>query len=82
MCAEAHSLLLSLAPDEVYPAGPINQAAGALLPHPFTLTPEAEASLRDYAEAVYSLLHLLCPRGRWELPTTVSYGARTFLSVQ
>jgi len=45
-CAETHFLLLSLAPDEVYPAGPINQAAGALLPHPFTLTPEAEASLR------------------------------------
>ncbi len=30
--------------------------------------------------AVYFLLHFPCPCGRWALPTTVSCGARTFLS--
>ena len=32
--------------------------------------------------AVYFLLHFPYPRGRWALPTTVSYGARTFLCSQ
>ena len=30
--------------------------------------------------AVCFLLHFPCPCGRWALPTTVSWGARTFLS--
>jgi len=30
-------------------------------------------------EAVCFLLHFPWPRGRWALPITVSYGARTFL---
>jgi hypothetical protein len=31
--------------------------------------------------AVCFLLHFPGPRGRWALPTTMSYGARTFLQV-
>ena len=68
--------LFGLAPSGVCRASLVTQAAGELLPHRFTLTPRAE-----------------CPRGRfafcctfpgladrWALPTTASYGARTFLS--
>jgi hypothetical protein len=38
---KTHSLLLSFAPDEVYPADSVTKTAGALLPHRFTLTWEA-----------------------------------------
>ncbi len=33
-------------------------------------------------EAVYFLWHFPGPRGRWALPTTVPFGARTFLDGQ
>ncbi|GIW79989.1 MAG: hypothetical protein KatS3mg105_1796 [Gemmatales bacterium] len=56
------------------PCQPGHPDRGALLPHLFTLTPEI-------AEAVCFLWHFPCPRGRWVLPTTVSCGARTFLSL-
>ena len=36
--------------------------------------------LHPFDEAVYFLLHFPGPCGRWALPTTVSFGARTFLS--
>lgn len=64
-----------LAPGGVYLAGPVTWSAGALLPHPFTLTAPAQGA------AVCSLLHL--PSGRPGLPlaTTVLDGVRTFLDV-
>jgi len=67
--------LLGLAPGGVYLARLVTQPAGALLPHRFTLTSIAEAN-----EAVCFLWHYPWPCGRWALPTTVSSGARTFLS--
>jgi len=36
------ALLFGLAPGGVCRAGPVTRAAGALLPHRFTLTPESE----------------------------------------
>ena len=67
--------LFDLAPSGVYRARPVTRPAGELLPHRFTLTARAEAR-----EAVCFLLHFPWPRGRWALPITASYGARTFLS--
>ena len=66
--------LFGLAPGGVCLARLVTQSAGALLPHRFTLT-ASDGS----AAAVYFLLHFPWPRGRWALPTTVPYGARTFL---
>jgi len=65
--------LFDLAPGGVCLARPVTRPAGELLPHRFTLTS------REIREAVYSLLHFPWPRGRWVLPITVSFGARTFL---
>jgi len=62
-----------------------HRAAGALLPHLFTLTPQAAPSEEENKwaadEAVSFLWH--CPWGypRWALPTTLPCGVRTFLSV-
>ena len=63
-----------LAPGGVYLAGPVTWPAGALLPHPFTLTTPSGV-------AVSSLLHV--PSGHPGLPlaTTVLCGVRTFLDV-
>jgi len=63
-----------LAPGGVYRAAPVARGAGALLPHRFTLAPAAEAAV-----AVCSLWH--CPAGHpgSALPTTLPFGARTFL---
>ncbi len=66
--------LFDLAPGGVYLAKPVTRPAGEPLPHRFTLT--ARTKVR---EAVCFLLHFPWPRGRWELPTTLSHGARTFL---
>ena len=66
--------LFDLAPGGVYLARPVTRPAGELLPHRFTLTSPGEPDA-----AVYFLLHFPWPRGRWALPITVSFGARTFL---
>src|SRR5208283_2791079 len=66
--------LFDLAPSGVYRAKPVTRPAGELLPRRFTLTARAEAH-----EAVCFLLHFPWPRGRWALPITESFGARTFL---
>src|SRR5437762_7127180 len=74
------SPLCGLAPGGVYRAGPVAGAAGALLPHRFTLArcrPLALAS--DRPLAVYSLLHFPWARAPWELPSTLPCGVRTFL---
>ncbi len=67
---------LGLAPGGVYRAGGVTPAAGALLPHPFTLTcadPEGPPS------AVSFLWH--CPAGLpdWPLASTLLCGVPTFL---
>ena len=46
--------------------------------HPYPWQPRSQD--RAAASAVYFLLHFPGPCGRWALPTTVSCGARTFLS--
>ena len=69
------ALLFGFAPGGVYRADPVTRAAGELLPHRFTLT----AAEPGPAEAVYFLLRYPWPCGRWALPTTPSFGARTFL---
>ena len=66
--------LFDLAPGGVCLARPVTRPAGGLLPHRFTLT------WRETRQAVCFLLHFPWPRGRWALPITESYGARTFLS--
>ena len=48
-------------------------AAGELLPHRFTLTARAASA------AVYFLWHFPSGRPHWALPSTLPYGARTFL---
>ena len=70
----ATGALLDLAPGGVYRAAPVARRAGGLLHHRFTLTTAAEADV-----AVCSLWH--CPAGHpgWVLPTTLPFGARTFL---
>jgi hypothetical protein len=72
--------LLGLAPGGVCRASRVAPAAGALLPHRFTLTaPGLTTGARPDA-AVCFLLHFPEPFGRSVLPTTLSCGARTFLS--
>ena len=69
--------LFGLAPGGVYLAPAVTGRTGELLPHPFTLTP---ADLKKSAGAVCFLWHFP-PRCRdWALPSTLSCGARTFLS--
>ena len=79
--------LLDLAPSGVCLAKPVTRPAGELLPHRFTLTARVYPAFlagrrsmsRKIREAVCFLLHFPWPFGRWALPTTLSYGARTFL---
>ncbi len=66
--------LLGLAPDGVYLADPVTQAAGGLLPHRFTL-----ACARYGPSAVCSLLHSPSGRPAWVLPSVMPCGVRTFL---
>ena len=63
--------LLGLAPGGVYMAADIPADAGALLPHPFTLTP--------HCDAICSLLHFPSGSPAWLLASTVLFGVRTFL---
>src|ERR1035441_6955151 len=67
-----------LAPGGVYQAARITPGAGGLLHHRFTLT--SWPGRRPGQEAVCFLWH--CPAGRpgSALPTTLPYGARTFLT--
>ena len=67
--------LFGLAPDGVYQAPAVTDETGELLPHLFTLTPGAGP------EAVSFLWHFPSCRQDWALPSTLSYGARTFLSL-
>jgi hypothetical protein len=87
--AEAKFSLLGLAPGGVYQANQVTLVAGELLPHRFTLTCATSGTEFDRIEqnpsherpsAVYSLLHFPWSCDRSALPTTLSYGARTFLS--
>jgi hypothetical protein len=64
-----------LAPGGVYRADRVTPAAGALLPHRFTL---ACAGLHP-PSAVYFLLHFPSGRPDWPLTSTLPYGAPTFL---
>jgi len=74
------SLLLGLAPDGVYPA---SRSPELLVRSYRTVSPlprrGAKAKPLHRRSAVCFLLHFPDPRGRWALPTIVSYGARTFL---
>ena len=65
-----------LAPGGVYRADRVTPAAGALLPHRFTLA----CARRAVPSAVCSLWH--CPAGHpdWPLASTLPCGAPTFLS--
>src|SRR5690606_13445268 len=76
--AALERILSGLAPGGVYLAAPVTRHAGGLLHHRFTLTPLAPAEARS-SVAVCFLWH--CPAGHpgWALPTTLLYGARTFL---
>ena len=77
--------LLGLAPDGVYLAADVTAGAGALLPHPFTLTscrvtgdqmPRHRSRRRL---AVCSLWHCSARRRAWGLPSVLPCGVRTFL---
>jgi hypothetical protein len=73
--------LLGLAPGGVCQASRVAPAAGALLPHRFTLTaPRDKTGAHARRAAVCFLLHFPEPCGRSPLATTLSSGARTFLS--
>ena len=63
--------LLGLAPGGVYQAAPVTWDAGGLLHLRFTLT---------RCRAVCFLWHYPAGHPGWALPTTLLYGARTFLS--
>src|SRR5699024_1862273 len=69
--------VFDLAPGEVYLAVTVTRDAGALLPHPFTLT--GTKASNTPAPAVCSLWH--CPAGHPGLPlaTALLCGVRTFL---
>ncbi len=71
--------LFGLAPGGVYQAPAVTGGAGELLPHPFTLTPAAGA--QPAAGAVSFLWHFPSRRRDWALPSALSCGARTFLSL-
>jgi uncharacterized protein YegP (UPF0339 family) len=70
--ADGRNHPLDLAPGGVYRAAPVTRNAGGLLHRRFTLTAAGAA-------AVCFLWH--CPAGHpgWALPTTLPFGARTFL---
>ena len=73
------SPLLGLAPGGVYRAGDVAVAAGALLPHRFTLTCDQLAVKRTSPSAVS--LCCTCPSGRPDLAfaSTLPCGVPTFL---
>jgi len=65
--------LFGLAPGGVYQAPAVTDRTGELLPHLFTLTPGNSPG------AVCFLWHFPSCCQDWALPSTLSYGARTFL---
>ena len=72
--------LFGLAPDGVYPATPIAQGTGELLPHLFTLIPTFVGTVSFLWHFPYPPKADLASFGRQsELRTTLPYGARTFL---
>jgi hypothetical protein len=70
---------LGLAPSGVYRAGPVTRAAGALLPHRFTLTCAVLARGPGPPSAVCSLWHFPADRPDWPLASTLPCGVPTFL---
>ena len=72
--------LFGLAPDGVCLAGQVTPAAGALLPHRFTLT--CARSQGAGPSAVCSLWHFPAGRPDWPLASILPCGAPTFLSVE
>ena len=70
--------LFGLAPDGVCLAGQVTLAAGALLPHRFTLT--CARSQGAGPSAVCSLWHFPAGHPDWLQASILSYGAPTFLS--
>jgi len=71
--------LFGLAPDGVCLAGQVTPAAGALLPHRFTLT--CARSQGAGPSAVCFLWHFPAGRPDWLLASILPCGAPTFLSV-
>ena len=69
--------LFGLAPGGVYLAPTVTGRTGELLPHPFILTPSKISDV-----AVYFLWHFPSRHRDWVLPSTLSDGARTFLSLE
>jgi hypothetical protein len=67
--------LFDLAPGGVCRAGRVTPAAGALLPHRFTLT----CTDLGPPSAVCSLWHFPADHPDWPLTSTLPYGAPTFL---
>ncbi len=65
-----------LAPGGVYQADQVTPAAGALLPHRFTLA----CARRAVPSAVSSLWHFPAGHPDWPLASTLPCGAPTFLS--
>jgi len=68
--------LFGLAPGGVYQAPAVTGGTGELLPHRFTLTP---THMQHMGGAVFFLWHFPSCQQDWALPSTPSYGARTFL---
>jgi len=71
---------VGLAPGGVYQAAEVSPGAGALLPHRFTLT-ECLVACESTHSAVCFLLHFPSGHPAWELPSTLPFGARTFLNL-
>ena len=85
-------IFFGLAPVGVYLATTVTSDAGALLPHPFSLTKNksfpphqchakwfALMQMKPQYGAVYFLLHFPPSYLDWALPSDLLYGARTFL---
>ena len=68
--------LFGLAPGGVYLAPAVTGGTGELLPHRFTLTP---ADMHKIGGGGFFLWHFPSCHQDWALPSTLSYGARTFL---
>lgn len=69
----SNTSLFGLAPDGVYLAGYVTIPAGGLLPHRFTLT-----LVNKHRGGLFSVA-LSRNHFRWELPSVLPFGARTFL---
>lgn len=67
---------VGVAPSGVYLAASVTRGAGALLPHRFTLT---VVPSREMHEGGLLSVALSTGRPAWELPSTLPFGARTFL---